>query len=471
MNNAVDVFFLSDNTGSMGGLISNVQSSANAILDALTSDDRFNKVNIQFGVGAYNGDPTEGYETPLSAYMLQQTITDSKSLVVDAINDWEASGGGDYPEGNFYAIQQAVTDGAATPRNSLYASNQVTNWRTSAKKVVIVFGDAQSWQNSVNEAELKQVLKDNNTTVLFIDTSTLDSGLSTMVSDNTTIYNNRQMEEATQEIADFTNGTYTKLLDVTKVKDAVLDAVYDAVADNSWSGGMLAKIDSSNWRKRTPSSVTATTADSDVFEFILKYPNLNDSTFTIDTTTAAKVSGTEYYSTSITDANDIFGKNMSSAIAHFNLEKDFFRFLFQNGSNSYLDGYYGERATSSDIPSSGGVSYYNMRSSIISPYENKMYSTNDDKMYINWNTGKVLSIGQNLDISGKTGTSIFIGDLSSENMQIDGRYIYKSSRTRTSESSVIPRFITDTQRGNTSLQLFGDSSINGLGGTYGVSFF
>jgi len=147
----VDVFFLCDNTGSMGGLISSVQAQAKEILNGLQDDSRFSDVTINYGVGIYKGDPTEYGETPLTAYKLLQSITSDKDAVIDAINKWEASGGGDWEEANFYAIQQVATEGDGVPRDGSKATEQKTGWRSDAAKVIVVFGDAPSWQNSVNE--------------------------------------------------------------------------------------------------------------------------------------------------------------------------------------------------------------------------------------------------------------------------------------------------------------------------------
>ena len=52
----VDVFFLADNTGSMGSTITKAMTGASAILNALPA-------TYQFGVGRYFGDPAEGHAT------------------------------------------------------------------------------------------------------------------------------------------------------------------------------------------------------------------------------------------------------------------------------------------------------------------------------------------------------------------------------------------------------------------------
>jgi hypothetical protein len=114
----VDVFFLTDSTGSMGGLISNVKTNVTQILsDTSTLGD------VAYGVGEYRDVGDE------FVYRLNQDITKDTSLLVTAINSWSAGGGGDTPEANFYALQQ-MSDTSA--------------WRTGSARIALWFGDAPS---------------------------------------------------------------------------------------------------------------------------------------------------------------------------------------------------------------------------------------------------------------------------------------------------------------------------------------
>jgi hypothetical protein len=143
----VDIFFLADNTGSMGGIINNVKTVAGSLLSTLASTYS----DAQFGVGRYLGDPSEGV-TPLTAYLRQQAITANQANVQTAINGWIASGGGDLPEANFFALQQVASDGAAPPGGGA-GTGQATGWRAGAQPVVVWFGDATSHTATVDEAE------------------------------------------------------------------------------------------------------------------------------------------------------------------------------------------------------------------------------------------------------------------------------------------------------------------------------
>lgn len=467
----VDIFFLADNTGSMGGLIGSAQANAQAILDGIRSDSRFSKVNAQFGVGMYLGDPSEVGETATTAYQLLQPITNDDAKITAAIDKWYASGGGDWEEANFYAIHQVITEGKAVPRNSSLASNQVTGWRSGAEKVIVVFGDAPSWQNSVNEKELKELIKLTGAKVVFIDTSDINIGQEQNVYDAAT---GSQMQDAAIEIADASGGSYMLLTDVDKIKDAVLDSVYDAIADNKWTGGMLARVDSSTrWRLRTPSSVTAVSDNGGgTLNFTLSYPNQIDSNFTVDTTTAAKVAGHEYYEGTITDATAIFGKDMSeNSVFHTNLAQDFYRFVLR-GSGGELEGYYGERLSATSNLANSGVSTYDMRQRVISPYGNQIsYSTEGMKLFVNWSSGKVYAFENDAKLDSQYGTSIFIGDIDRDRLEIGGKYVLKTRRLSAAENSELPRFVTDARRDTTTLQFYGSNFANGIGGTFGATYY
>ncbi len=182
-----DIFFLADNTGSMGGVIAGVKASAGEIIAALRgADPRFAGLDAAFGVGAYFGDPKEFYSgTPaskaLKAYKLQQAITTSTSAVVDQIGRWVAVGGEDTPEANFFALQQAATEGASTDgvgaTDPGYATGQVTGWRDNAKRIILWFGDAPSHTTTVDQAEAISTLKNAGITVIAINGLTSGVGI------------------------------------------------------------------------------------------------------------------------------------------------------------------------------------------------------------------------------------------------------------------------------------------------------
>jgi hypothetical protein len=116
-----DVYFLADTTGSMTGIINNVKLGASNVLATLGSMFP----NMAFGAGNYkdfaNGDPF--------CFQPQQALSTSPALTQAAINNWNASGGGDGPEGQLFALDQIAT-------------NPVIQWRPGSQRILVWFGDA-----------------------------------------------------------------------------------------------------------------------------------------------------------------------------------------------------------------------------------------------------------------------------------------------------------------------------------------
>lgn len=177
----VDFLLLADNTGSMGGVINNVKSVANQ----LVTDLKTTYAGAQFAVARYLGDPSEGVSFS-SAYQVLQKNTASETDTVTAINSWFASGGGDYPEANFYALQQGVQNGASTcpglgsTPGFCGTSGQPVDWRPSARKVVLWFGDAPSHQTTVTMNNIKAILASENASLV-----ALNNGPATTALDDT----------------------------------------------------------------------------------------------------------------------------------------------------------------------------------------------------------------------------------------------------------------------------------------------
>lgn len=110
-----DVYFLADVTGSMGTILSAVQGGAGTILASLKALG----IDMQWGVGSYRDFPGKQAD----AFMNQQPVTNSDAAVQTAINTWFASGGGDGPEGQFFALDQI----AEPPGGAI-------GWRPGAKR-------------------------------------------------------------------------------------------------------------------------------------------------------------------------------------------------------------------------------------------------------------------------------------------------------------------------------------------------
>jgi len=182
-----DIFFLTDDTGSMGGPITAVRNAASALLTSLQGSI----ADVAFGVGSYDGDPREG--VPLSsppatnltaAYSQQQAITTNSAAAQTAINTWAASGGGDGPEANFFALHQVATEGGLTDGlgttdegYSTAAATGGTGWRTGAVRVIVWFGDIVSHTTTVDQAEVIDALTANNVIVIGMNSGGANGGI------------------------------------------------------------------------------------------------------------------------------------------------------------------------------------------------------------------------------------------------------------------------------------------------------
>jgi hypothetical protein len=176
----VDFYFLADNTGSMGGVINNVRTAATALTTAL--DTTF--ADAAFGVGRYFGDPVEFGEDFGSAYDVLQPITTTAADAVSSMSSWVASGGGDGPEANLYALHQAATNGADTAGPGT-GSGEATGWRVGAQKVVLWFGDVSGHQDTVTLAESITALTGENVIVIGLNSTIAGFGIDSSFADGT----------------------------------------------------------------------------------------------------------------------------------------------------------------------------------------------------------------------------------------------------------------------------------------------
>ncbi|GAA3943205.1 hypothetical protein Aau02nite_49290 [Amorphoplanes auranticolor] len=119
---ALDLIFVVDTTGSMGGTIDAVKNRVNAVADRLaagTSSYRIAVVSYRDQPG-HTGDPSD-YPS-----RLDQEFTADAAAVKAAVGNLSADGGGDYPESAFSGLDTAIKQ----------------PWRSGVKKQVIVFTDA-----------------------------------------------------------------------------------------------------------------------------------------------------------------------------------------------------------------------------------------------------------------------------------------------------------------------------------------
>jgi len=147
----VDVFFLADTTGSMGGSIGSVASSASSILSSASGLG-----DVAFGVGEYK-DFTDSY-----AYRLNTNITKNTASVQSGIGMWSASGGADWEEAQIYALKQMA---------------DTTSWRSGSERLAIWFGDAPGHDPSggATQASAIAALNAAGVSVLAIDVGSMNA--------------------------------------------------------------------------------------------------------------------------------------------------------------------------------------------------------------------------------------------------------------------------------------------------------
>lgn len=117
----VDVFFLTDSTGSMGGLINQVKTKASDILTNTASLG-----DVAFGAAEYR-DRFDTFGGGVQTFRINQNLTTNAALAQAGINQWAAGGGNDFPEANVYGLQQTALNGA---------------WRADSTRILVWFGDA-----------------------------------------------------------------------------------------------------------------------------------------------------------------------------------------------------------------------------------------------------------------------------------------------------------------------------------------
>ncbi|WP_410573094.1 Calx-beta domain-containing protein [Amycolatopsis sp. cmx-4-61] len=115
-----DLVLLADTTGSMSGAITNVRTNA----DAITGDVLAAQPTARFGVAEYK-DFTDSVP-----FKVNQGITGDTAAVQAGIDQWAASGGGDFPEADLNALYE-LASGAVT-------------FRPDGTRIIAWFGDAPS---------------------------------------------------------------------------------------------------------------------------------------------------------------------------------------------------------------------------------------------------------------------------------------------------------------------------------------
>lgn len=218
-----DVYFLADTTASMGGILGAVQAGANNVLAALSGLG----VDMFFGVGNYKdfgaGDPY--------AFQHQVDPTNSVPAVIGGINAWVSKGGGDLPEGQFWAF-----DNLAVP------PGPPIGWRAASKRIIVWFGDAaghdpickfiSGGSADVTEVSITAKLVAEGITVLAISTANpgLDDNPTIGATDYLACGKPGGSADQGTRIAKATNGTFVTGINAGNIVNTIINLVTGAVA-------------------------------------------------------------------------------------------------------------------------------------------------------------------------------------------------------------------------------------------------
>jgi Mg-chelatase subunit ChlD len=118
--NHVDLCFVIDTTGSMGGFI---QAAKQQLLNTIQLLSTESNINLQIGLVEYRDHPPQDTSFVTRIYPLTSNL---KQMQND-INKLEANGGGDFPEAVYDGIQDAATK---------------MIWRTHSCRFILLVGDA-----------------------------------------------------------------------------------------------------------------------------------------------------------------------------------------------------------------------------------------------------------------------------------------------------------------------------------------
>ncbi|MFD8737449.1 hypothetical protein ACFV06_21360 [Streptomyces sp. NPDC059618] len=122
----IDVYFLTDSTGSMTPIIDAVKNGAAKILNDVQDAAQKVHADLWFGVGNYR-DVVDGDRL----FTNQVPLTNDTAATKRGIEAWDVGGGGNTPEGQLYALDQL----AQPPGSSI-------GWREDSKRIIVWFGDA-----------------------------------------------------------------------------------------------------------------------------------------------------------------------------------------------------------------------------------------------------------------------------------------------------------------------------------------
>lgn len=249
----LDVKFIADTTGSMGGIISTVRNNATTIMNNLSGFG-----SAEFGVSEY-GDRTDYpfYGYSVNGTKVNTPLTSTVATAQAGIDTWKANSGGDLPEANLTALKEQA---------------QATDWRAGSNRFIVQFGDAPGHEGGAYPtlSDTITALNGNNVKVIVVGTNGMN---------NSCGGSDCAAGQATA-IANATGGSFNLIGGGTDIAQLIEDAIGAAFA--SYSNVSLGLVGSSGGVGVSFNPVS----------YAGSYDRSEDRTFTFDVTFTGLAAGT-----------------------------------------------------------------------------------------------------------------------------------------------------------------------------------
>ncbi|GAA6396765.1 S8 family serine peptidase [Solibaculum mannosilyticum] len=212
VENGLDLCFVVDTTGSMEDDIDNAKENMESILESLSEKTK----NYRVALIDYRDFASRSNNSSDYAYKVQLKFTDNDESITDAIDDLDLGNGGDNEETVYSALMAAVN----------------LDWRSDAKKVIIILGDAAP----LDPEPTTNYTYDDVLLALFnadvsIDYENSDDRVVDMLDSSLinvfSIGANASTDAADffKKISDSTGGNYASVDDASDVSDAIIGSI------------------------------------------------------------------------------------------------------------------------------------------------------------------------------------------------------------------------------------------------------
>lgn len=212
VDNGLDLCFVVDTTASMGDDIADAKSNMASILEHLAAKTE----NYRVALIDYRDYPERSDEPDDYPCRVQLGFSSDNTRITDAINGLDLGDGGDIKETVYSALMEAVG----------------LDWRSDAKKVIIILGDAAPLDPEPNTAytydDVLLALFNADISIDYEDSdervvSSLDDCLINVFSIGTDA--SADAEDFFRDIASGTGGSYASVDDASEVGDAIISSI------------------------------------------------------------------------------------------------------------------------------------------------------------------------------------------------------------------------------------------------------